>query len=118
MRMVATLSFAVAVLVLACQRRRRHRRAPSSAGCSTRTGSRCPESPWRRSAPAQVEPRLEVTDREGRYRIAGLPPGRYAIRFTLPGFGSVVRDGIDVGANLDTTVDAEMSVGWDRGVLR
>ena len=61
--------------------------------------------------PAQVEPRLEVTDLEGRYRIDGLPPGRYAIRFTLPGFGSVVRDGIDVGADLVATVDAEMSVG-------
>lgn len=60
--------------------------------------------------PAQVEPRLEVTDREGRYRIDGLPPGRYAIRFTLPGFGSVVRDKIDVGADLVATVDAEMSV--------
>ena len=61
--------------------------------------------------PAQVEPRLEVTDREGRYRIDHLPPGRYVVFFTLPGFGSVVRDGIDVGADLATTVDAEMSVG-------
>ncbi len=60
--------------------------------------------------PAQVEPRLEVTDREGRYRVDGLPPGRYTVFFTLPGFGSVARDDIDVGADLVATVDAEMSV--------
>jgi hypothetical protein len=61
--------------------------------------------------PAQVEPRLEVTDLEGRYRIDDLPSGNYTVYFMLPGFGSVVRHDVDVGADLVTTVDAEMSVG-------
>ena len=59
------------------------------------------------------EPRLEVTDRDGRYRIATLSRDTYTVLFTLPGFRSVVHDGIDVGMGLTTTVDAEMVVGSD-----
>ena len=55
--------------------------------------------------------RLAVTDLEGRYRIDGLPPGEYAIVFTLPGFLPVAREGIDVDASSTATVDTEMEVG-------
>ena len=62
------------------------------------------------SAPGET--RLEVTDREGRYRIDDLPPGSYAVWFTLPGFHLVVRDRVvDVGAGLVTMADAEMVIG-------
>ena len=53
---------------------------------------------------AQGKTRLEVTDREGRYRIDELLPGAYAVWFTLPGFQWVVGDRdvdvsvVDVGA--------------------
>lgn len=110
MRMVATLSFAVAVLVLVPALASAQEGAIVGRVLDT-AGDVLPGVTVEAVGPAQVEPRLEVTDLEGRYRIDGLPPGRYAIRFTLPGFGSVVRDDIDVGADLDTTVDAEMSVG-------
>ena len=61
---------------------------------------------------APGETLLEVTDREGRYRFDDLPPGACAVRFTLPGFHSVVRDHVvDVGAGLVTMADAEMVVG-------
>lgn len=62
------------------------------------------------------EPRLDVTDLDGRYRIATLPPDTYAVLFTLPGFRSVVHEGIDVGMGLMATVDAEMVVGLDDDV--
>ena len=110
MRMVATLSFAVAVLVLVPALASAQEGAIVGRVLDT-AGDVLPGVTVEAVGPAQVEPRLEVTDLEGRYRIDGLPPGRYAIRFTLPGFGSVVRDGIDVGADLETTVDAEMSIG-------
>ena len=61
---------------------------------------------------AQGETRLEVTDREGRYRIDDLPPDSYAVWFTLPGFHLVVRDRVvDVSASLVTIADAEMVIG-------
>ena len=67
------------------------------------------------SAPGET--RLEVTDREGRYRIDDLLPGAYAVWFTLPGFQWVVGDldvdvgVVDVGTGRVTTVDAEMAIG-------
>ena len=68
------------------------------------------------SAPGET--RLEVTDREGRYRIDDLLPGAYAVWFTLPGFQWVVGDRdvdvgvVDVGAGRVTTADAEMAITW------
>ena len=61
---------------------------------------------------AQGERRLEVTDLDGRYRIDDLPPGTYTVFFALPGFHLVGRDnvGVDVGAGLVATADAEMAI--------
>ena len=67
---------------------------------------------------AQGETWLEVTDREGRYRVDDLPPGAYAVWFTLPGFQWVVGDRdvdvgvVDVRAGRVTTTDAEMAITW------
>lgn len=110
MRMVATLSFAAAVLVLVPALASAQEGAIVGRVLDT-AGDVLPGVTVEAVGPAQVEPRLEVTDRDGRYRIDGLPPGRYALRFTLPGFNSVVRYDIDVGADLDTTVNAEMGFG-------
>ena len=66
----------------------------------------------------QGETRLEVTDREGRYRIDDLLPGAYAVWFKLPLFQWVVGDCdvdvgvVDVGAGRVTTTDAEMAIPW------
>lgn len=62
------------------------------------------------------EPRLDVTGRDGRYRIADLSPDTYIVLFTLPGFRSVVHDGIDVGMGSTATVDAQMVDGPDDDV--
>ena len=62
---------------------------------------------------ALAEPRVAVTDRQGRYRVAELPRGDYTVIFSLPGFRSVVRDGIDVGAGVAARVDAALVVGLD-----
>ena len=62
------------------------------------------------TGPALSEPRLEVTDLDGRYRLSGLPPGAYTITITLPGFSSF-RTGVDVDAGVAQTVDAELLLG-------
>ena len=33
-----------------------------------------------------------MTDEQGRYRIEALRPGAYKLTFSLPGFGTLVRD--------------------------
>ena len=61
---------------------------------------------------AQGESCLEVTDLDGRYRIDDRPPGTYTVFFALPGFHLVGREnvGVEVGAGLVATADAEMAI--------
>ena len=52
-----------------------------------------------------------VTDSQGLYRIVDLRPGPYAVIFTLPGFATVRRDGIELRGEFVATVNVEMTVG-------
>jgi hypothetical protein len=64
------------------------------------------------SSPALIEKTREaVTDAEGRYRITDLRPGTYAAVFTLTGFQTVRREGIELTANFIATVNADLRVG-------
>ena len=64
------------------------------------------------SSPALIEKvRTAVTDSDGLYRIVDLPPGRYRVTFTLTGFNTVAREGIDLSAGFTATVGAELKVG-------
>jgi Carboxypeptidase regulatory-like domain len=64
------------------------------------------------SSPALIEKvRTAVTDESGRYRIVDLRPGSYTVGFTLTGFQSVRRAGIDLPGTFTATVDAELKVG-------
>ena len=66
--------------------------------------------------PALTGPRVSVTDLQGRYRITELPLGMYTVTLSLPGFRSVVQDGIVVATGLAPRVDAELDVGTDDDV--
>ena len=60
------------------------------------------------SSPALIERvRTVSTDVQGRYNIVGLVPGVYSVTFTLPGFSTFKRDGIELAANFTATVNAE-----------
>jgi hypothetical protein len=64
------------------------------------------------SSPALIERvRSVVTDAAGQYRIIDLRPGVYVVRFSLPGFGTVSREGIQLTANFTATINAQLSVG-------
>jgi hypothetical protein len=52
-----------------------------------------------------------VTDGEGRYNIVDLRTGTYVVTFTLPGFATVRREGIELSAGFTANVNAEMRVG-------
>src|SRR5688572_10063810 len=60
------------------------------------------------SSPAIIEKvRTAVTDVSGQYRITELRPGAYTVTFTLPGFNTVKRDGINLTGAFTASVDAE-----------
>src|SRR5262245_10563912 len=49
------------------------------------------------SSPALIErTRSVVSDAQGQYKIVDLRPGTYTVTFTLPGFNTVRRDGIEL----------------------
>ena len=64
------------------------------------------------SSPALIEKmRSAVTDGGGQYRIENLRPGTYALRFTLSGFNTVAREGVELSGAATTSVNADMRVG-------
>ena len=64
------------------------------------------------SSPALIEKvRSAVTDGTGQYRIVDLRPGTYAVTFTLAGFSSVKREGIELTGSFTATVNADLQVG-------
>src|SRR4249920_2305977 len=64
------------------------------------------------SSPALIEKvRSAVSDGSGQYRIVDLRAGTYTVTFTLTGFSSVKRDGIELGGSFAATLNAELKVG-------
>jgi hypothetical protein len=64
------------------------------------------------TSPALIERfRTAVTDDQGRYAIVDLRPGAYRLTFTLAGFTTLVRDGIDLPSNFTAAVNAQLRVG-------
>ena len=55
--------------------------------------------------------RTAVTDGTGQYRIEGLRPGTYDVVFTLPGFQTLKREGIELSGTFVATVNADLKVG-------
>lgn len=76
------------------------------------TGAVLPGVTVEASSPALIEKtRTVVTDAQGQYQIVDLAPGTYAVSFTLPGFSTIKRNGIQLTAAFTATVNVEMKVG-------
>src|SRR5258708_3312820 len=61
------------------------------------------------ASPVLIEKvRSVVTDGQGQYKIVDLRPGVYSVTFTLPGFNTVKRDGIELPSNFTSVVNAEL----------
>src|SRR5947199_9472971 len=64
------------------------------------------------SSPVLIERiRSVVANDGGQYRIVDLRPGTYSLTFSLPGFSTVLREGIELSGTFVATVNAEMRVG-------
>ncbi|HXD74038.1 MAG TPA: carboxypeptidase-like regulatory domain-containing protein [Vicinamibacterales bacterium] len=64
------------------------------------------------ASPALIEKtRTAVTDGTGTYRVVDLRPGTYAVTFTLTGFSTVKREGIELTGSFTATINADMKVG-------
>jgi hypothetical protein len=64
------------------------------------------------ASPVLIEKvRTATTDGNGQFQIIDLRPGAYSITFTLPGFNTFKRDGVDLSGAATVTVNAELRVG-------
>jgi len=64
------------------------------------------------SSPALIEKtRTAVTDGTGQYRIENLRPGTYTVTFTLQGFTTVRREGIELTGSFTANVNVDLKVG-------
>ncbi|MEQ1574085.1 MAG: TonB-dependent receptor [Vicinamibacterales bacterium] len=64
------------------------------------------------ASPALIEKvRSVVSDGNGQYRVIDLRPGAYTVTFTLPGFRTFRREGIELTGTFIATVNADMAVG-------
>src|SRR6266542_6281150 len=64
------------------------------------------------ASPALIEKvRSVVTNGTGQYQIVNLVPGSYSLTFTLPGFNTVKREGIELSGSFTAKIDADLRVG-------
>ena len=64
------------------------------------------------ASPALIEKvRTVVTDAQGRYNIVDLRPGTYAIPFSLTGFTTLKREGVDLTSGFTAAINADLPVG-------
>jgi hypothetical protein len=64
------------------------------------------------SSPALIEKtRSAVTDGAGQYKIEQLRGGVYAVTFTLSGFSTLKREGIELAGSFAATINADLKVG-------
>ena len=64
------------------------------------------------ASPALIDKvRDVVTNGQGLYRIVDLRPGVYTVTFTLPGFSTLRREGLELTTGFTATINAELRVG-------
>ncbi|MEW6320701.1 MAG: TonB-dependent receptor [Acidobacteriota bacterium] len=64
------------------------------------------------SSPVLIEKvRTAITNEQGQYRIVDLRPGTYRLTFSLTGFNTSVRDGLELPTDFTATINVAMQVG-------
>ncbi|MBI1873625.1 MAG: TonB-dependent receptor [Acidobacteria bacterium] len=68
-------------------------------------------------SPQMMGTREAVTDAQGRYQFAAVPPGEYKVTFALTGFATLIREGIRVGMAFTATVNVELQLATQQETI-
>jgi hypothetical protein len=110
--MRVTRSLLVAAAILAALPGSARAQAAITGTVKDTSGAVLPGVTVEATSPALIEKvRSAVTDGTGQYRIVDLRPGSYSLTFSLPGFSSVRRDGIELTGTFTATINADLRVG-------
>jgi hypothetical protein len=104
---------ACTVLTMTCLALAQSAAAQSIAGVTRdASGAVLPGVTVEASSPALIEKvRSTVTDGTGQYRLENLAPGVYSVSYTLPGFTTVVREGVQLQTGVTVSINADLRVG-------
>src|SRR5262245_41851669 len=109
-RVVAAYLFAA--LLLAPVAARAQVQGTSAGTVKNASGAVLPGVTVEAASPALIEKvRTSVSDGTGQYRIEDLRPGTYSVTFTLPGFATFRREGVELTASFTATINADLKVG-------
>src|SRR5215510_1799988 len=76
------------------------------------TGAVLPGVTVEAASPALLEKvRTAITDNQGNYKILDLQPGPYSVTFTLQGFSTTRREGLDLIPGATLSVNVELRPG-------
>jgi hypothetical protein len=104
--------FALVLLILMLVPRAALAQSAIAGLVSDTTGAVLPGVTVEAASPALIEKVRSVTsDAQGRYTIIDLRPGTYTVTFTLTGFNTLVREGVELPANFTAPVNGELRVG-------
>ena len=89
-----------------------HAQAGIAGAVKDSSGAVLPGVTVEAASPVLIEKtRSVVTDGGGQYKIVDLRPGSYTVTFTLPGFSTVKREGVELSGSFVATINADMKVG-------
>ncbi len=74
------------------------------------SGAVFPDAKISVSSPALLVPQSTVSSKEGTYRFPSLPPGTYMLTVEAAGFETAKREGLDIVAGFNGTVDITLAV--------
>ena len=103
---LAALAFALALPTAA------HAQSAIAGVVKDASGAVLPGVTVEAASPALIEKsRVAVSDGSGLYNIQNLRPGTYVVTFTLSGFQTYKREGLELPSDFTANVDAMMKVG-------
>src|SRR5579872_3225079 len=111
-RFVASVSLAVAITLTPWSVAFAQANASITGVVKDSSGAVLPGVTVEVASPALIEKvRTVVTDGAGLYRVEALRPGTYTVTFSLTGFATIKREGIELAGAFVATVNADLKVG-------